>query len=397
MGNSLFRMELLTDFSTFPQVRLEFNSKIRDLISPAHCDMGELRKVFSKLSNDKMLLSIMMLKEAKNSLALENVVSTYDSLYKHQIQPSNKNPATKAVYNYMKALEAGCKKTKTHQQIRLKTFLEVQAIIEPKHKKFRKSLETAKKNKPTPKLVYAPPLPEKIPQLMAELGLFIYSLSGEPFITQSLVPLSKEEMEKKRLKQKKLLKETGISATFIMDFYIKMSLVHHQFETIKPFYDGNEQVSRILNILYFVSITALDQPYLLLNQYLYKHREDYYKNLQQVKDEEAWVDWVAFMLKAISASAKNSVRFIQKVDNLFKESKTHIRLKHKFYSLPLVNNLFSYPYTTVKLLSKDIKNSKAKAAEYLDALAKKGFLEKKQLGKQDYYINKKLFQLIDKD
>ena len=81
--------------------------------------------------------------------------------------------------------------------------------------------------------------------------------------------------------------------------------------------------------------------------------------------------------------------------NCLKSIKIASRSKHKFYSHELINNIFSYPYTKVAFLSKDMKVSKASSARYLDALAKDGILEKHKLEKQNYYINRKLFDLLD--
>jgi Fic family protein len=37
-----------------------------------------------------------------------------------------------------------------------------------------------------------------------------------------------------------------------IDPLIQMAIVHHQFESIHPFYDGNGRVGRIINVLLLV-------------------------------------------------------------------------------------------------------------------------------------------------
>ena len=37
-----------------------------------------------------------------------------------------------------------------------------------------------------------------------------------------------------------------------IDPLISVALIHHQFESIHPFYDGNGRAGRILNVIYMV-------------------------------------------------------------------------------------------------------------------------------------------------
>ena len=349
------------NFNAISKKTLEFNPQITKLLIPAHRYLAELKGLVRTLPNDKILFFIIRLKEAKSSSAIEGILTTQDSLYKHQIQPSDKNPANKEVYSYIKAISYGYKKVKSDKGISLNTILGIQKLIEPKRPGFRKVPGTVIKNMATNKIIYTPPSPEKVPQLMSQLEHFINSNSK----SNSMDPL------------------------------IKMSLIHHQFESIHPFYDGNGRTGRVLNILFLVLAGLLESPILYLSQYIHKYRSDYYKHLQQARDQESWLAWIAYMLKGISVTSKDTLSLIYKIDKLFKKYKNCIRSKHKFYSHELINNIFSHPYTKVSFLEKDMKVSKASAARYLDALAKDGILEKHSLGKENYYINRKLFDLLD--
>ena len=378
-------------FSAISKEKWELNPQIVELLIPAHRYLAELKGLARTLPNDKILLSHIRLKEAKSSSAIEGILTTQDSLYKHQIQNSDKNPANKEVFSYVKALNHGYKKVKAEGGISLNTLLEVQELIEPKRPGFRKIPGTVIKNMLTNEVVYTPPPPDKVPPLMAELDMFINSSSGDPLIKKALIsPLTKTHATS-------YLGEGDFSIVEARDPLIKMALIHHQFESIHPFYDGNGRTGRVLNILFLVLAGVLDSPILYLSQYIHKHRADYYKHLQEARDQESWRAWIAYMLKGISVTAKSSISLIHKIDKLFKEHKNRIRSKHKFYSHELINNIFSYPYTTVDFLSKDLKSSKASSARYLDSLAEDGLLEKNKIGKQNYYINKKLFKLIHED
>ena len=237
------------------------------------------------------------------------------------------------------------------------TILKIQSLIEPKRSGFRKLPGTVIKNSATNEVIYTPPSPEKIPVLMNELEQFINANSIDPLI--------------------------------------KMAIIHYYFESIHPFYDGNGRTGRIINILYLVVNDLLDHPVLYLSRYILKHRSDYYKLLKQVQIEKNWIDWIIFMLQSISVTSQNTKKLIQKISDLFKEYKHSIRTNHKFYSHDLINNIFSYPYTTAHLLAKDVKVSRSTANRYLEALAKGGILEKNTLRKRYFYINKGLFDLLE--
>ena len=98
------------------------------------------------------------------------------------------------------------------------------------------------------------------------------------------------------------------------------------------------------------------------------------------------------MLQGISLTAKHTTALIERIRNLLLDQKQHIRARHKFYSQDLINNIFHHPYTKVAFLEKDLKVSRATATRYLDALAEDGVLTKHKLGRENYYIN---FRLID--
>ena len=49
-----------------------------------------------------------------------------------------------------------------------------------------------------------------------------------------------------------------------LDPLTKMAIIHYQFESIHPFYDGNGRTGRIINILYLVLQDLLEIPVLYL-------------------------------------------------------------------------------------------------------------------------------------
>ena len=78
------------------------------------------------------------------------------------------------------------------------------------------------------------------------------------------------------------------SGSYLVDPLIKMALIHHQFESIHPFYDGNGRTGRIINVLYLVKEQLLNIPVLYLSNYIVRNKSEYYRLLQAVRDDDAW-------------------------------------------------------------------------------------------------------------
>ena len=174
-----------------------------------------------------------------------------------------------------------------------------------------------------------------------------------------------------------------------------MAIIHHQFESIHPFYDGNGRTGRIINVLYLVCKDLLQLPILYLSRYIIENKSDYYKFLQQVRDTDDWEEWLLFMLKGIAKTAQQTVGLIYKIKQLMQQYKHQIRANlPKIYSQDLLNNLFKHPYTKIEFVMQDLQVTRLTATKYLDELVKSGFLEKHKIGRSNYYLNKKLYQLF---
>jgi Fic family protein len=174
-----------------------------------------------------------------------------------------------------------------------------------------------------------------------------------------------------------------------------MAIIHHQFESIHPFYDGNGRTGRIINILYLVQKRLLHLPVLYLSRYIIQHKNDYYRLLQEVRNKENWEEWILFMLDGVEKTAAASVVLIASIKELMQLYKHQIRSNHpKLYSQDLLNNLFKYPYTKIEFLQTDLQISRSTAIRYLDILVKAGILSKHKVGRDNFFLNAKLFALL---
>jgi Fic family protein len=184
------------------------------------------------------------------------------------------------------------------------------------------------------------------------------------------------------------------SADFDADPLVKMALIHHQFESIHPFYDGNGRTGRIVNVLYLVKEGLLDIPILYLSRAIVRTKGDYYRLLQSVRDRGNWEEWVLYLLNAVETTATESIATLQAIRTLQLDYKRRIRAEFKFYSQELITNLFMHPYTKIDFIRRDLGVSRITASRYLNLLAEGGFLLKHRISRGLYYINEPLFHIL---
>lgn len=179
-----------------------------------------------------------------------------------------------------------------------------------------------------------------------------------------------------------------------IDPLTKMAIMHFQFESIHPFYDGNGRTGRIINILYLVQKQLLNLPILYLSRYIINNKPMYYQLLQDVRNSNNWEPWILYMIEAIEKTSLEAIKLITDIKLLMQEYKIGLRKNYKFYSQDLLNNLFKHPYTKIEFVVEDMGVSRLTAANYLNRIADDGLLTKKKLGTGNYYINERLFELF---
>ena len=179
-----------------------------------------------------------------------------------------------------------------------------------------------------------------------------------------------------------------------------MAIIHHQFESIHPFYDGNGRTGRIVNVLYLVTSGLLDLPILYLSRYITHNKGDYYRLIQAIRDKEEdnakeWEEWILFILKGIEETAEETIRLIKAIAEMMTRYKNILRpLFGKTYKHELINNLFFHPYTKVEFVERDMQVQRKAATKYLGMIVGAGLLEKVRVGKSNFYINTELMRLF---
>ena len=339
-----------------PPHSFETTEILKELVH-AHRYLAELKGVAKTMPNAEIVIAAIAMQEAESSSAIENIVTTQDALYKYAIQPESQDSATKEAADYASALHAGFERVGRDGSLTLRTIVEVQAILEGNDAGFRVLPGTVLKDLKSGEIVYTPPPPELVPGLMGDL-------------------------------------ERYINAEDETDPIIRMALIHHLFESIHPFYDGNGRTGRIINILYLVTEGLLDTPILYLSRYFNQTRSEYYRLLREVRDAEGWEEWVVYIVRGVAATARQTIGLIGSIRALYDAHRSRIRERHKFYSLDLMNSLFRHPYTKTSFLAADLGVNRVTAMRYLDVLAADDIVEKRKLGKENYYINRDLVALL---
>ena len=339
------------------------SKKVLKKLASAHRALAELKGISASIPNQAILINTLGLQEAKDSSAIENIITTHDEIYKAGLHIGEMaSLEAKEVQNYIGALKKGFQLISNHNILNINSIIEIQSVLEKNNAGFRKVPGTVLKNTRTGMTVYSPPQDyQTILSLMGDLEKFI---NNEP--KSDIDPL------------------------------VKMSIIHHQFESIHPFYDGNGRTGRIINVLYLILCGLLDSPILYLSRFIINKKDNYYRLLQGTRNNDNWENWILYMLDGVEKTSRETIKLIREIRELMFEYKYVLRDNYKFYSQDLLNNLFKHPYTKIAFIEADLNVSRVTAANYLNRLAKDGLLKKERLGTGNYYVNEKLFSLLTK-
>jgi len=348
-----------------PHLPLDFDLETKAILkktAAARSALAEMKGAALSIPNESILISTLSLQEAKDSSAIENIITTHDELYQGDyLKKEFKSISSKEVHNYAGALRWGFETVRQKGILTNNHIIQMQATLEENDAGFRKVPGTELKNEQTGEIVYTPP------QTHDEVVAFMSNL--EQFINDN--------------------------ALSDWDPLVKMAIIHHQFESIHPFYDGNGRTGRIINILYLVKEGMLNLPILYLSRYINQKKGDYYRLLQKVRTENAWEEWVLYILDGVEQTSLQTIKIIEGIKKLMQSHKDRMRNElPKIYSQDLLNNLFRHPYTKIDFVMEETGVSRKTAAKYLDELDKIGIVSKQKIWKDNYYINMDLYNLL---
>jgi Fic family protein len=342
-----------------PSVELETKHILKQL-SKSHRALAELKGFSDMIPNKNILINAITINEAKDSSEIENIITTHDELFKTMSGENYKSPAAKEVVNYRTAVWHGYNIVKEKGFLSTNMIIEIQGLIELNRAGIRKLTGTVLKNEATGEVVYTPPSGEQeILSLLANLEQYINNDDDN------------------------------------IDPLVKLAVIHYQFESIHPFYDGNGRTGRIINVLYLVLKNLLDSPILYLSKYIIRNKSDYYKLLKEITVKGNWEEWILFILQGIEETANETLILVKKINRLLENTAEKIKNDlPKIYSRELVELIFFEFYTKISYIEEGLGVSRKTASKYLSELEDKGYLVSEKIGRERIYLNKKLFKIV---
>lgn len=344
-----------------PKKEIETKAVLKKCIS-ARAAVAGLKQATDLIPNQAMLINTLPLLEAKDSSEIENIVTTTDRLF--QYIDSNDNtadPATKEALRYRAALYEGWLSLSA-RPINTNMAELICTQIKGIGMSVRKVPGTKLSNDRTGEVIYTPP-------------------EGEAVLRDLLA------------NWEQLLHEYPE-----IDPLIRMAIMHYQFEAIHPFTDGNGRTGRVLNILYLVQEELLNLPILYLSRYIIANKASYYANLLSVTRDEAWEEWILYMLDAVESTAKWTTDKIISIRALTDITANYVRTElPKIYSRELIDTIFEQPYCRISNIVEAEIAKRQTASEYLKKLVRIGVLEELRLGRERLFVHPKLIQLLTSD
>lgn len=323
--------------------------------------LAELKGMAKVIPNQSMLINTIVLQEAKDSSEIENIVTTEDELYKAlTLNQSTISAEIKEVVNYRKAIFHGFNLVRKQGFLRINDIVSIQQELVGNMAGIRSTPGTVLKNDKTGKVIYTPPQDKA--EILDLLTNFINYFNRKD---KDLSPL------------------------------IQLAVLHYQFESIHPFYDGNGRTGRILNILYLILHGLIDDPILYLSSYIIHHKPLYYKLLNKTNWKGEWEDWILFMLKAIEHTSNSTLSKISTIKNQLDKTIIKVRAEApKVYRKELIELLFEQPYSRIEFVVDRLQVERKAASRYLRELERIGILESQKIGRETLYIHKELIEIL---
>jgi Fic family protein len=321
--------------------------------------LAGLKEAARLIPNQDVLINSIPLREARDSSAIENIVTTNDTLFKFaNADPEKADDATKEALRYRTALMQGFKDVQA-KPLSTRTAVLVCRVIKNVDLDIRQVPGTALAQHPSGKIVYTPP-------------------EGQTLLREKLSDL-----------------ERFLHGHDDLDPIIRMAAAHYQFEAIHPFTDGNGRTGRILNTLFLIDKGLLDLPILYLSRYINEHRSEYYDRLLAVTTKGAWEAWLLYMLTAVEETSLWTTAKIRAIGDLMDATVDYVSAAApKIYSRELVEVIFTQPYSRIGDVMEAKLGNRATASKYLRELGAKGVLQERQEGRENIYINVRFLELL---
>lgn len=341
-----------------PKADIETRQILKKCIA-AHAALAELRQAGDLIPDQAALINSIPLLEAKDSSAIENIVTTNDALFRHAaLDEAQADPATKEALLYRTALYRGYLAIQ-ERPLSTRTAVDICQTIKGIAYDVRKTPGTALKNRATGEVIYTPPEGEQhLRSLLANWERFLHEAID-------------------------------------IDPLVRMAVAHYQFEAIHPFIDGNGRTGRVLNILFLIQENLLPLPTLYLSRYILQHRTDYYGLLSSVTLMQDWASWIDYMLTAVETTARWTTNKIRAIRQLMDHTNSFVKsVAPGSYSYELVQLIFVLPYCRISNVVEQNILARHRAGFHLRRLASIGVLKEIKVGREKLFLHPKYLALL---
>ncbi len=342
-----------------PPMELIETTEILKKCIDARVALAELKQAAELIPNAAVLVNALPLLEARASSEIENIVTTTDKLFEFaDIAEDKADAATKEALRYRSALFEGSKMVR-RRMLSTDMAIQICSTIKDIELDLRADSGTKLQNRISGELIYTPP-------------------QGQALIQEKLDNWQQFMHENKTL-----------------DPLVRMAIQHYQFEAIHPFADGNGRTGRILNILFLVDQGLLDSPILYLSRHIIEQKGDYYRLLLEVTRNQAWGEWILFMLKGVEETCIWTTDKIKAIRELMQHTSQFVQEKlPKTYSWELVEALFKQPYCRISNLVDTGIAKRQTASVYLKQLCDIGILREYKSGRETLFVHPKYIELL---
>lgn len=325
----------------------------------ANAALAQLGQAARSMPNPAVLTNTIPLLEAHASSEIENIVTATEELFRHMDDEEMvDDPAIRETLRYRTALRAGSDAVADRGLTRA-TAEKVCSTIHAREMTVRALPGTRIANPTTGEIMYSPP-------------------EGRHVILDKLADWEK-----------------FVHADDGLDPLVRMAAAHYQFEAIHPFSDGNGRTGRILNVLMLVEAGLLDQPLLYLSQYLVDTKSDYYRLLRKVTSEDAWEEWIRYILTGVTSTSIETVQRIDAIRQLQADFARKARAATKGGSdAELLAVLFEQPYARIRTVIDRCGVSRPTATRWLADLADAGLVDDRKVGRDRLFVNRQFLDVL---
>jgi Fic family protein len=341
-----------------PEPPVQLDSEMVHLLSQADRALGRLDGASEILPNADLFVAMYVSKEAVLSSQIEGTqASLIDVLAFEADATIPDNPQDiEEVMNYVKALNYGLQRLNT-LPLSLRLIREIHALL-------LQGVRGASRS------------PGEFRTAQNWIGR-----PDDTIRTAQFVPPSPADMQTALDNLERFIHEEGV-----LPILLKVGVVHAQFETIHPFLDGNGRMGRLLITFILCSEGVLRRPLLYLSHFFKMQRFDYYRHLQNIRENGDWESWLKFFLRGVHEVAQEATTTARNIVQLREIHRDLIFTRLSRSAGPawqLLEFLYRRPVVTVNNVVEVTGLSYANANSLVARFIEQGILEQMDSNKRN--------------